>query len=160
MFKIEIIAVGKCKEPYLKEGLKEYGKRLGRYAKFSITEVEDLEAKETLSEAEMQKVKQKEGEKLLGKLQDTAFVIALDLKGREKTSEEMAKVLEEAALMGKSHIQFVIGGSLGLSKEVLERADLRLCFSKFTFPHQLMRLILAEQIYRWFKIKEGEPYHK
>lgn len=158
--KITILSVGKLKESYLKEGIKEYTKRLTRFAKIELLEVEDEMAPERLSEAEEILVKKKEGERLLKLIPDQAFKIALDLKGKTMTSELFAKQLAETALRGKSHLIFIIGGSLGLSEEVLNRADLRLKCSDFTFPHQLMRLILVEQIYRAFKINHGESYHK
>jgi len=157
---ISIITVGKLKEKYLKMGIDEYLKRLSAYAKMDIIEVPDEKAPEELSETEMLQVKQKEGEKILAKISTDAHVIALAIEGKMKSSEELADGLDKLATYGKSKVAFVIGGSLGLSEEVLKRADEKLSFSKMTFPHQLMRLILVEQIYRAFRINRGEPYHK
>lgn len=157
---ITIVSVGKLKEKYLKQGIEEYIKRLRPYAKIEMIEVPDEKAPETLSAAEEEQVKQAEGERLLNKISQDTYVIALTIEGKQLSSEELAKTLDDLAVHGKSKIVFVIGGSLGLSGEVLQRADLKLSFSKMTFPHQLMRLILVEQVYRAFKIKRGEPYHK
>ncbi|MBG9446276.1 23S rRNA (pseudouridine(1915)-N(3))-methyltransferase RlmH [Cytobacillus firmus] len=157
---ISIITVGKLKEKYLKQGIDEYLKRLSAYAKMDIIEVPDEKAPEELSETEMIQVKQKEGERILAKIHPDAHVIALAIEGKMKSSEELADTLDKLATYGKSKIAFVIGGSLGLSQEVLQRADEKLSFSKMTFPHQLMKLILLEQIYRAFRINRGEPYHK
>ncbi|MDQ0271930.1 23S rRNA (pseudouridine1915-N3)-methyltransferase [Cytobacillus purgationiresistens] len=157
---ISIITVGKLKEKYLKQGIDEYLKRLSAYAKIEIIEVPDEKAPEELSEIEMQQVKQKEGERILAKIHPDTHVIALAIDGRMKSSEELADNLDKLATYGKSKIAFVIGGSLGLSDEVLNRANDKLSFSKMTFPHQLMKLILLEQVYRAFRINRGEPYHK
>ncbi|UYG93499.1 23S rRNA (pseudouridine(1915)-N(3))-methyltransferase RlmH [Cytobacillus firmus] len=157
---ISIITVGKLKEKYLKQGIDEYLKRLSAYAKMDIIEVPDEKAPEELSETEMIQVKQKEGERILAKIHPDAHVIALAIEGKMKSSEELADTLDKLATYGKSKIAFVIGGSLGLSQGVLQRADEKLSFSKMTFPHQLMKLILLEQIYRAFRINRGEPYHK
>ncbi|MFE4525662.1 MAG: 23S rRNA (pseudouridine(1915)-N(3))-methyltransferase RlmH [Bacillota bacterium] len=157
---ISIITVGKLKEKYLKQGIDEYLKRLSAYAKMDIIEVPDEKAPEELSETEMMQVKQKEGERILAKIHPDAHVIALAIEGKMKSSEELADTLDKLATYGKSKIAFVIGGSLGLSQEVLQRADDKLSFSKMTFPHQLMKLILLEQVYRAFRINRGEPYHK
>ncbi|WP_264739985.1 23S rRNA (pseudouridine(1915)-N(3))-methyltransferase RlmH [Cytobacillus firmus] len=157
---ISIITVGKLKEKYLKQGIDEYLKRLSAYAKMDIIEVPDEKAPEELSETEMLQVKQKEGERILSKIHPDAHVIALAIEGKMKSSEELADSLDKLATYGKSKIAFVIGGSLGLSQEVLRRADEKLSFSKMTFPHQLMKLILLEQVYRAFRINRGEPYHK
>ncbi|WP_338450404.1 23S rRNA (pseudouridine(1915)-N(3))-methyltransferase RlmH [Niallia oryzisoli] len=157
---ISIITVGKLKEKYLKAGIDEYLKRLSGYAKVEVIEVPDEKAPEILSAVEMEQVKQKEGEKLLAKVSPDTYVIALAIDGKVKSSEELADSLDKLATYGKSKIAFVIGGSLGLSNEVLQRADERLSFSRMTFPHQLMRLILLEQVYRAFRINRGEPYHK
>lgn len=157
---ISIITVGKLKEKYLKQGIDEYLKRLSAYAKMDIIEVPDEKAPEELSETEMIQVKQKEGERILAKIHLDAHVIALAIEGKMKSSEELADTLDKLATYGKSKIAFVIGGSLGLSQEVLQRADEKLSFSKMTFPHQLMKLILLEQVYRAFRINRGEPYHK
>lgn len=160
MYHISILAVGRLKEKYLAEGAAEYLKRLASYARVEIVEVSDENCPDKLSPAECEKVKGKEGDRLLKRLRRDTYLVALDLRGRLYTSEEMADVLGKLALEGKGDITFVIGGSLGLSKAVLEKADLRLSFSRLTFPHQLMRVILLEQIFRWFKIARGELYHK
>lgn len=157
---ITILTVGKLKEKYFIQGIGEYAKRLGPYAKVTIIEVPDEKAPENLSAAEVEQVKQAEGERLLKKLPANAFVIALAIKGKQMPSEDFAEKIRELATYGHSDIAFIIGGSNGLSDEVLLRSDFQLSFSKFTFPHQLMRLILIEQIYRAFKIMRGEPYHK
>lgn len=157
---ITILAVGKLKEKYFIQGIGEYAKRLGPYAKVTIIEVPDEKAPENLSAAEVEQVKQAEGERLLKKLPANAFVIALAIEGKQMPSEDFAEKIRELATYGHSDIAFIIGGSNGLSDEILRRSDFQLSFSKFTFPHQLMRLILIEQIYRAFKIMRGEPYHK
>lgn len=157
---ISIIAVGKLKEKYLKSGIDEYLKRLSSYAKVEIIEIPDEKAPEELSPSEMEQVKQKEGEKLLSKLSQDTYVIALEIDGKMKSSEELADTLDKLATYGKSKVAFIIGGSLGLSNNVLQRAEEKLSFSKMTFPHQLMRLILLEQVYRAFRINRNEPYHK
>lgn len=157
---ITIVSVGKLKEKYLKQGIAEYLKRLSAYAKVKIIEVPDEKAPESLSASEEQEVKQKEGDRILAKVTPDTYVITLDLQGKMLTSEQLAEKLEDLATYGKSKITFVIGGSLGLSDDVRKRSDYALSFSKMTFPHQLMRLILLEQIYRGFKIMRGEPYHK
>lgn len=152
---ISIVTVGKLKEKYLKQGIEEYLKRLSSYAKVEVIEVPDEKAPEILSDTEMEQVKQKEGERILAKLSPDAYVIALAIQGKMKSSEELADSLDKLATYGKSKIAFVIGGSLGLSNEVLKRSNEQLSFSKMTFPHQLMRLILVEQIYRAFRIIRG-----
>jgi 23S rRNA (pseudouridine1915-N3)-methyltransferase len=157
---ITILAVGKLKEKYLKQGIDDYIRRLGPYAKVAVVEVPDEPAPETMSEAEIAAVKRAEGERLLSKLAPDAYAIALAIDGKAMTSEAFAAKLDDLATYGKSKIAFIIGGSNGLSDELLRRADFKLSFSSFTFPHQLMRLILLEQIYRAFKINRGEPYHK
>ncbi|PAQ14101.1 23S rRNA (pseudouridine(1915)-N(3))-methyltransferase RlmH [Bacillaceae bacterium SAOS 7] len=157
---ISIITVGKLKEKYLKQGIDEYTKRLSAYAKIEIIEVADEKAPEELSPTELEQVKNKEGERILAKISLDAYVIALAIEGKMKTSEELAKQLDQLATYGKSKVAFVIGGSLGLGKDVMQRANDTLSFSKMTFPHQLMRLILVEQVYRSFRIMRGEPYHK
>ncbi|MFK8794736.1 23S rRNA (pseudouridine(1915)-N(3))-methyltransferase RlmH [Planococcus plakortidis] len=157
---ISIVTVGKLKEKYLKAGIAEYAKRLGAYAKIAEIEVADEKAPEQLSEADMAIVKKKEGERILAKIPQDAYVIALAIDGKMKTSEQLAKDMESLMTYGRSKVVFVIGGSLGLHDEVLKRADEKLSFSKMTFPHQLMKLILLEQVYRSFRIMKGEPYHK
>ncbi|ADE72227.1 MULTISPECIES: 23S rRNA (pseudouridine(1915)-N(3))-methyltransferase RlmH [Priestia] len=157
---ISIITIGKLKEKYLKQGIQEYLKRLSSYAKVEIIELADEKAPENLSESEMEQVKQKEGVRILAKISDDTHVIALAINGKQKSSEELAKEIDSLATYGKSKIAFVIGGSLGLSSEVMKRSNAALSFSKMTFPHQLMRLVLVEQIYRAFRIIRNEPYHK
>lgn len=156
---ITIASVGKVKEKYLKLGIAEFEKRLRPYAKVSIVEVADEKAPEQLSPVEMERVKEKEAERLLAKIGATEHVIALDLGGQMMTSEQLAERLDSLATYGKSKVTFVIGGSLGLHERMLQRAD-ELSFSKMTFPHQLMKLILLEQVYRAFRINHNEPYHK
>ncbi|WP_163538840.1 23S rRNA (pseudouridine(1915)-N(3))-methyltransferase RlmH [Gracilibacillus sp. YIM 98692] len=158
--KITVICVGKLKEKYLKQGIQEYTKRLGSYANIDLLEVADEKAPENMSEAEQEEVKRKEGDKILSKISSDAYVISLEILGDMPTSEKFSKKLESLMVHGKSKMVFVIGGSLGLSKEVQERSDYALSFSKMTFPHQLMRVVLLEQIYRAFRIMKGEPYHK
>ncbi|ANU21857.1 23S rRNA (pseudouridine(1915)-N(3))-methyltransferase RlmH [Planococcus donghaensis] len=157
---ISIISVGKLKEKYLKAGIEEYTKRLGSYSKINEIEVADEKAPEQLSDADMEIVKKKEADRILAKISADAYVIALAIDGKMKTSEQLAKDIESLMTYGRSKIVFVIGGSLGLHDEVLKRADEKLSFSKMTFPHQLMKLILVEQVYRAFRIMKGEPYHK
>ncbi len=157
---ITLITVGKLKEKYLKKGIEEYSKRLGAYTKFKVIEVNDEHAPENLSEAEMKQVKDIEGERILSRISDQEYVYALDLRGKERTSEEFAKEIEDKMIHGQSKITFIIGGSLGLSKQVIDRSQSQMAFGKLTYPHQLMRLILTEQIYRAFKIIRNEPYHK
>lgn len=157
---ITIVSVGKLKEKYLKMGIDEYVKRLGGYAKMDVIEVPDEKAPEQLSDAEMEIVKKKEGERILAKIGPDKYVIALAINGKMKTSEEMASDIESLMTYGKSKIAFVIGGSLGLHEDVLKRADEKQSFGKMTLPHQLMKLVLIEQIYRSFRIMKGEPYHK
>lgn len=157
---IKIIGVGKVKEKYFKAGIAEYAKRMERYAKFEIVEVPDEKAPETLSKAEMDAVMAKEGERILAKIKDREYVYALAIKGKERSSEEFAKEINQLATYGHSDITFVIGGSLGLSPAVLKRANTQISFGRFTLPHKLMRLVLAEQIYRAFTIINGLPYHK
>ena len=157
---ITIVSVGKLKEKYLKMGIEEYVKRLGGYAKMDLIEVSDEKAPEQLSDAEMEIVKKKEGERILSKIGPDTYVIALAINGKMKTSEEMAADIESLMTYGKSKIAFVIGGSLGLHDDVLKRADEKQSFGKMTLPHQLMKLVLVEQIYRSFRIMKGEQYHK
>ena len=158
--KISIVSVGKLKEKYLKQGIQEYLKRLGAYAKVDVIEVADEKAPENMSEAEMLEVKRKEGERILSQIAPDTYLITLEINGKMLSSEQLAAKMDELATYGKSKIAFVIGGSLGISNDVQKRSDLALSFSKMTFPHQLMRLILLEQVYRGFRINRGEPYHK
>ena len=158
--RINIVCVGKIKEKYLKLGIDEFKKRLSKYCKLEIIELEDEKAPENLSDKEMLIIKEKEGKKILSKIKDNSYVIALAIDGKNLSSEELAQTINKLGVRGVSNITFVIGGSLGLSDEVLSRAAYKLSFSKMTFPHQLMRLILLEQVYRAYRINNGEPYHK
>ncbi|MED2972319.1 23S rRNA (pseudouridine(1915)-N(3))-methyltransferase RlmH [Fictibacillus sp. B-59209] len=157
---ILVVTVGKLKEKYLKMGIDEYVKRLGPYAKIEIVEVTDEKAPETLSDQEMQIVKKAEGERILAKIPQDAHVVAMAIEGKLISSEDLAKNLDQLATYGKSKVAFVIGGSLGLSDEVMKRANEKISFGRITYPHQLMKLVLVEQIYRAFRINRGEPYHK
>lgn len=157
---ITIISVGKLKEKYLKLGIEEYAKRLGAYTKLDLIEVPDEKAPEQLSDAEMEIVKKKESERILAKVPQDAYVFALAIEGKQRTSEEMSKEIENLLTYGHSKQVFVIGGSLGLHEDVLKRADTKISFGKMTLPHQLMKLVLVEQIYRSFRIMKNEPYHK
>lgn len=157
---ITIVTVGKIKDKYLKMGIDEFDKRLKPYAKLNLVEVADEKAPETLSEAEMEAVKKKEADRILAKISSDTHVIALAIEGKQRTSEQLAQNIESLMTYGKSKVCFVIGGSLGLHDSVYKRANELLSFSKMTFPHQLMKLILLEQIYRAFRIMKNEPYHK
>lgn len=157
---IKIIGVGKLKEKYLKQGIAEYAKRLGKFCKFTVVEVRDEKAPEKLSPAEMEGVKEREGERILAKIKEREYVFALAIEGKERSSEQFAKGFDSLTTYGHSDITFVIGGSLGLSRAVLDRSNSQISFGKFTLPHQLMRLVLTEQIYRAYMIDSGSPYHK
>ena len=158
--KIRLIAVGKLKEDYLKKGIAEYVKRLQPFAKFEIIEVSDEKAPETMSEQQLRIIIEKEGERIMKSVSPSSYVITLAIDGKQLTSEQFADHFAQLGLTGRSDITFIIGGSNGLAPTVLARADFKLSFGTFTYPHQLMRLILVEQIYRAFKINAGEPYHK
>ena len=158
--KITVITVGKIKEKYLKDAIAEYSKRLSRYCKLEILEVADEKTPDGASEIVEENIREKEGERLLKLIKEDAYVITLEISGKMLTSEELADRIETLGIQGKSHLVFVIGGSIGLGREVLRRSDYALSFSKMTFPHQLMRVILLEQIYRSYRIINGEPYHK
>lgn len=158
--RITIAAVGKLKERYLKEGISEYIKRLSRFADVEIIEVDDEQAPDSLSPAQEAQVKAREAERLLKKVKEGSYIILLDLVGEQTTSEGFAVKLENTMLSGNSHITFIIGGSLGLDQSLIGAANYRICLSKMTFPHQLARLILLEQVYRAFKIMKNETYHK
>ena len=158
--KIDICCVGKVKESAFRDMISEYSKRLSRYANLSILEVADEKTPENASEAVEEGIKKKEGERLLSVIKENSFVIALAIDGKNLSSTELADKVNSLGINGISHIQFVIGGSLGLSPEVLRRADMKLSFGRMTFPHQLMRVILLEQLYRSFRISRNEPYHK
>ena len=158
--KITCVAVGKIKEKYLTDAIAEYGKRLGRYCKLEMVELPDERTPEGASEALERQIKEREGERILRALKEDAYVIALAIEGKMLDSVELSRKLESLAVGGCSHMTFIIGGSLGLSEAVLKRADEKLSFSRMTFPHQLMRVLLLEQIYRGYRIMKGEPYHK
>lgn len=157
---ISIICIGKLKERYWTEAVQEYSKRLNKYCKLTINELKEERAPDNPSPAEETAVKEAEGRNILRQLKKDDFVIALEIQGKELTSEALSDKIEALGITGRSDVVFVIGGSLGLSEEVLERADFRLSFSKMTFPHQMMRVVLLEQIYRSFKIIRNEIYHK
>lgn len=158
--KITIVCVGKVKEKFYQDAVKEYSKRLSRYTKLDIAEVADEKTEEQSTEVEINLVKDKEGERILKAIKDDGYVVCLAIDGRQLDSVELSEKMNNLLVTGKSHIYFVIGGSLGLSDNVLKRADMKLSFSRMTFPHQLMRVILLEQIYRGFRIMNNEPYHK
>lgn len=158
--KITIAAVGKLKERYLKDGITEYVKRLSRFSDVEIVEVDDEHAPESLSAAQEAQVKQREAERLLKRVKDGTYIVLLDLAGEMLDSEKFSTKLENIMLSGDSHITFIIGGSLGLDQSLINAANYRICLSKMTFPHQLARLILLEQVYRAFKIMKNETYHK
>ncbi len=158
--KITIITVGKVKESYFRGAIEEYSKRLSKYCKLDIVEVADEKTPDKASETEEEQIKAKEAERILKYVRDDAYVIALAIEGKQLDSVELSEKMEKLGVQGKSHIQFIIGGSLGLHPSVLARADYKLSFSKMTFPHQLMRVILLEQIYRSYRIINHEPYHK
>lgn len=158
--KITVITVGKIKEKYLKDAIAEYSKRLSKYSKLEIIEVADEKTIENASETMETLIRDKEAERILKYVKDDAYVITLEIQGRQISSEELAGKIETLGIQGRSHIAFVIGGSIGLGRAVLERSDYALSFSRMTFPHQLMRVILLEQVYRSYRIINGEPYHK
>lgn len=157
---IKIIGVGKIKEKFYRAAIAEYAKRMGRYCKFEVVEVPDEKAPENLSPAQMAAVMEKEGARILAKIKEKEYVYALAIKGKERTSEDFAAELNQLVTYGNSDITFVIGGSLGLSLAVLQRANQQISFGRFTLPHQLMRVVLSEQVYRAFTIINGLPYHK
>lgn len=158
--KVTVVCVGKIKEKFFSDAIKEYEKRLSRYCKLFITELPDEKTPDGASQAMEEQIKKKEGERILKAIPDGAFVIALAIEGKQLSSEELASYIERLGVGGTGHIVLIIGGSLGLAKEVLQRADFLLSFSRMTFPHQLMRVVLLEQIYRAYRIGNGEPYHK
>ncbi len=158
--RVTIVCVGKIKEKFYREALEEYGKRLGKYCKFEIAEVADEMTLEGAGPALEEQTKAREARRILAKIREDAYVCALEIGGKRMSSEEFAAWMERNAVDGRSHIVFVIGGSLGLHESVGSRADFHLSFSDMTFPHQLMRVILSEQIYRGFRIINREPYHK
>ncbi len=158
--KITLLTVGKIKEAFYREAVTEYGKRLSRYCSLEIKEVEDERTPDKISDTERENILKKEGGRIEKLLPEGAYVITLEIEGKNFTSEMFAQEIADLGLRGQSHIVFVIGGSLGLHNNIKKRADLALSFSKMTFPHQLMRVVLLEQIYRAFRIINGEPYHK
>ena len=158
--KITILAVGKLKEKYWKQAISEYEKRLSAYSKIEIIEVPDEKAPENMSDKEIEQVKEKEGQRLLAKTKPQATVITLEIQGKMLSSEGLAEEMQRRMTQGQSDFVFVIGGSNGLHEDVLQRSNYALSFSKMTFPHQMMRVVLIEQVYRAFKIMRGEAYHK
>ncbi|UXS67891.1 23S rRNA (pseudouridine(1915)-N(3))-methyltransferase RlmH [Staphylococcus chromogenes] len=158
--KITIIAVGKLKEKYWKQAIAEYEKRLSAYTKIDIIEVPDEKAPETMSDKEIEQVKEKEGQRILAKVKPQSTVITLEIQGKMLSSEGLAKELDQRMTQGASDFIFIIGGSNGLHQDVMKRSNFALSFSKMTFPHQMMRVVLLEQVYRAFKINRGEAYHK
>ncbi len=158
--KITLITVGKIKEKFFRDAADEYGKRLSRYCKLDIREAADEKTPEKASQIQCEQILQKEGERILKLMPEDAFVITLEIEGRRLTSEAFATQIERLGVNGTSHIAFVIGGSLGLHNSIKKRADLAVSFSDMTFPHQLMRVVLLEQIYRAYRIINREPYHK
>ena len=158
--KITICCVGKIKEKFYSQAIAEYSKRLSKYCKLEIKEAADEKTPDSASDTVNRMIKEKEGDRLLSFIKDDSYVIALAIDGKMLDSVELSEKIDNLMLSGKSDIIFVIGGSLGLDKRVLDRADYKLSFSKMTFPHQLMRVILLEQIYRSFRIMKNEPYHK
>ena len=158
--KITLITVGKIKEKYLKDAIAEYSKRLSRYCKLEIVEVADEKTPDNASDTVEDAIRDKEGERILKYIKEEVYVITLEIAGKMLTSEEMAEKIETLGVQGTSNIIFIIGGSIGLGREILKRSDYALSFSKMTFPHQLMRVILLEQIYRSYRIMNHEPYHK
>lgn len=158
--KITILTVGKIKEKYLRDAIGEYTKRLSKYCKLEIVEVADEKTPDNASEIVEESIRQKEGERLLKQIKGDAYVITLEIAGKMLDSVEFSEKIEQLGVQGISHICFIIGGSIGLSSEVLKRSDFAISFSKMTFPHQLMRVILLEQIYRGYRIMMKEPYHK
>ena len=158
--RITLVTVGKIKEKYLEQAIAEYSKRLSRYCRLEIIQVADEKTPEGASSAVEEQIKEKEGERILSQIREGAYVIALAIDGQMLDSVELSQKISKLGIDGVSHIVFVIGGSLGLSSRVLKRADYKLSFSRMTFPHQLMRVILLEQIYRSYRIISGEPYHK
>lgn len=157
---ITILCIGKLKETYWTDAVQEYSKRLSKYCTLTINELKEEKAPENPSAAEETAVKEAEGRTILKQIKKESYVIALEIQGKELTSEALSSKMESLGIAGKSDIVFLIGGSIGLSEEVLARADYRLSFSKMTFPHQMMRVVLLEQIYRSFKIMRNETYHK
>ncbi len=159
MLNIHIVCIGKMKESYLKDAINEYSKRLSKYCKLSILELPDEKIPDKLNESLSNEIKNKESNTILNHIKKDSYIICLDLKGKELSSEDFSKTIEDLSLQ-TSHITFVIGGSLGLSSDILKKAHQKICFSKMTFPHQLIRVFLLEQLFRGFKISNGETYHR
>ena len=160
IMKITLITVGKIKEKYLKDAIAEYTKRLNKYCKLEIIEVADEKTPDNASDVVEHVIRAKEAERILKYVKEDAYVITLEINGKQLSSEELADKIDKLGVQGTSHIIFVIGGSIGLGEDVLKKSDFALSFSKMTFPHQLMRVILLEQVYRSYRIMNGEPYHK
>lgn len=158
--KITLITVGKIKEKYLRDAIAEYIKRLSKYCKLEIIEVADEKTPDNASEALEEIIRTREAERILKYVRKDAYIVTLEIQGKELSSEEFAEKIERLGIQGTSHVIFIIGGSIGLGEEVLQKSDFALSFSQMTFPHQLMRVILLEQIYRSYRIVNGEPYHK
>jgi len=158
--KITVISVGKVKEKYLQLGIEEFKKRLSRFCQLNLLELKDEPVNDRASDKELELIKGKEGNQILAKISEGAYVIAMDIDGKQLSSVELADKIQDVTTYGTSHIVFIIGGSVGLSGEVKQRADMKLSFSKMTFPHQLFKLMLLEQVYRSFKINGKEAYHK
>lgn len=159
MVSINIICVGKLKEQYLKEAVGEYSKRLSKYCNLNIIEIQDEKLPDKISEKNIEEIKDKEGNKILSNIKKDSYTIALDLNGKQYKSEEFSEKIENIKISGYSTINFIIGGTLGISKKVLETSNELVCFSKMTFPHQLIRVFLLEQLFRAFKISNNETYH-
>lgn len=158
--KITLITVGKIKEKYLKDAIAEYSKRLSKYCKLEIIEVPDEKTPDNTSAVVEDNIRAKEAERILKHIKEDAYVITLEILGKQMSSEELANQIVQLGVTGISHIVFVIGGSIGLGQDVLKRSNFAISFSRMTFPHQLMRVILLEQVYRSYRIINGEPYHK
>ena len=158
--KITILCVGKIKEGFYRQAIEEYAKRLSKYCKYEIIEVPDEKTPDKASDLMENQIKEKEAERIIEKLKEDSYVFTLEIKGKKFTSESFADAIEKLTVQGKSHISFVIGGSLGLHEKLLKLSNQSISFSDMTFPHQLMRVILTEQIYRAFRIMNHEPYHK
>ncbi len=159
MLHIEILCIGKIKENYLKDAIYEYSKRLSKYCILTITELPDEKLQDKLSQMQLTQIKSKECQKILNHLKKDSYIFCLDLTGKQYTSEEFSSKIDEIALNNNSNITFIIGGTLGLTEELLSIATEKICFSKMTFPHQLIRVFLLEQLFRAFKISKGETYH-
>lgn len=158
--KITILCVGKIKEGFYRQAIDEYVKRLSKYCKIEIIEVPDEKTPDKASEVMENQIKEKEADRMIEKLKEDSYVFTLEIKGKKFTSESFAETIEKLTVQGKSHLTFVIGGSLGLHEKILKLSNQPISFSDMTFPHQLMRVVLTEQIYRAFRIMNNEPYHK